>query len=244
VTPIERQTFEAWAELETYRGRIDGANQTIQDALYLYQKPYVAFSGGKDSLIMLHMILQQVPDILVWHWDYGPNYMPRNLEQEIIDICFGLGVKHLRIDSSPKYFLGRSETNVFFPALFGKVQPRLVEEGYHLVFVGLRAEESRKRAAKTIGNLTHRAPMRESYPIKDLIARDVWAYIVENDLPYCSHYDRYGELLGIENVRMATFFDPEFYKYGANHIDGVLMPHFKNPEHKYAHRPESPEDFG
>lgn len=228
VTPIERQTFEMWAETAGYRDRIDSATETIQEALYIHHGPYVAFSGGKDSLVMLHMILQQNPNILVWHWDYGPHYMPRDLEQETINLCYALGVKHLQIDTSPQYAQGRSEKNVLFPAIFGKVQPKLVEDGYHLAFIGLRSEESHKRAAKTSARLRHNGVLWECYPLRDLTARDVWAYIIENDLPYCSHYDRYGKLLGIENVRMATFFDPEFYKFGSNNIDGVLMPHFKH----------------
>lgn len=227
MTPTELQTFEAWAEVDGYQNRIESAIQTIEDVLELYHKPYVAFSGGKDSLAMLHMVLSIAPDTLVWHWDYGPHYMPRDLEQEIIDACFKLGVKHLRIDSSPRYRWGRSEKNVLFPALFGRIQPQLIEEGYHLAFIGLRAEESSRRANKTVGRLKHNKQMRECYPLRDLTTYDIWAYIVEHDLPYCSHYDRYGKLLGIENVRMATFFDPEFYKFGSNNIDGVLMPEFK-----------------
>ena len=69
--------------------------------------------------------------------------------------------------------------------------------------------------------------MLECYPLANLTARDIWAYIVSNNLPYCSHYDRYGALLGIEQVRMSTFFDPEFDMLGASNIDGLLMPEFK-----------------
>lgn len=228
VTPVERQTFEVWAETDGYEERMESASETIRGAFDLYHKPYVALSGGKDSLVMLHMILRHDPDVLVWHWDYGPHYMPRDLEQEVIDACFKLGVKHLRIDSSPRYRWGRSEKNVLFPALFGRVQPQLIEDGHRLAFVGLRAEESNKRACKTMGRMKNNGRMWECYPLRDLTTYDVWAYIVENDLPYCSHYDRYGKLLGIENVRMATFYDPEFYRFGSNNIDGVLMPAFKH----------------
>lgn len=66
--------------------------------------------------------------------------------------------------------------------------------------------------------------------LSDLVvkARDIWAYIVTNNLPYCSHYDRYGALLGIEQVRMSTFFDPEFDKFGAGNLDGILMTKFNS----------------
>jgi hypothetical protein len=49
-----------------------------------------------------------------------------------------------------------------------------------------------------------------------------------NNVPYHSHYDRYGPLLGYDKARFATFYDSEMDRFGAGNVDGVLMPHFKH----------------
>jgi 3'-phosphoadenosine 5'-phosphosulfate sulfotransferase (PAPS reductase)/FAD synthetase len=227
VTPIERETFLLHSELDDYQSRIAAAKSILVESIGRSSKPYIAYSGGKDSLAMLHMALQASPKILVWHWDYGPYYIPRYIEAEIIRNAKAVGAKNITIDTSPKYNQGRCGQNVLFPALFGKVQPRMFKDGYDMVMVGLRAEESRRRKAKTTGGFKA-GKINECYPVYQLTARDIWAYIVSHNLPYCGHYDRYGGLLGIEKVRMATFFDPEFDKLGASNLDGVMMPEFKH----------------
>ena len=56
----------------------------------------------------------------------------------------------------------------------------------------------------------------------------MWAYIVSHNLKYCSHYDLYAPVIGWDQTRFATFFDPEFEHIGASNVDGVLLPEFKN----------------
>jgi 3'-phosphoadenosine 5'-phosphosulfate sulfotransferase (PAPS reductase)/FAD synthetase len=70
--------------------------------------------------------------------------------------------------------------------------------------------------------------MTELYPLRDWSAKDVWAYILSQGLPYLSTYDLYGPVVGWEKVRMVTFFDPEFDHLGNRNLDGVLMWKFKN----------------
>lgn len=228
MTPIERATFLLHAELEDYRARIQAARHFITEALERAEKPYISYSGGKDSLVMLHMALQAFPEVLVWHWDYGSHYMPRELEAEILKNAHETGARNIHVDTSKKYDAGRSPKNILFPALFGYIQPRMISDGYDMVCIGLRAEESKRRKAKTASGYRE-GKLRECYPVYQLTTSDIWAYIVTNNLPYCSHYDRYGALLGIEQVRMSTFFDPEFDKFGAGNLDGILMTKFKHP---------------
>ncbi len=227
MTPIERATFLLHADLEDYQARTQATRHFITETFERAEKPHIAYSGGKDSLVMLHMALQVKPDILVWHWDYGPYYMPREIETEIMENAKAIGAKNILVDTSKKYNAGRSPNNILFPALFGHIRPRMMADGYDLACIGLRAEESQRRKRKTTGGYRNKK-LRECYPVYQLTSRDIWAYIVSHNLPYCSHYDRYGALLGIENVRMSTFFDPEFDKLGASNIDGLLMSEFKH----------------
>jgi 3'-phosphoadenosine 5'-phosphosulfate sulfotransferase (PAPS reductase)/FAD synthetase len=233
MTPVERQTFQLHAETDEYCVRIEAAEKIIAEALARANQPYVAFSGGKDSTVMLHMVIEKCPEILVWHWDYGKYYIPRDMEIEIQTNAAAIGARNIRVNTSKKYDRAkRSPKNVLFPTFFGSIQPIMAEQGIDLAFVGLRAQESGKRRLKTSEPVRWNKVMWECYPLQSLTARDVWAYIITNDLPYCSHYDRYGALLGIENTRMSTFFDPEFDKLGASNVDGLLMSQFKHPQSK------------
>ena len=101
-------------------------------------------------------------------------------------------------------------------------------DGYNLQFIGLREEESLKRRRKINSKPFRCDRIIECYPLHRLSWKDVWAYIISNDLPYLKIYDVYAKLLGYDKVRFATFFDPEFDKLGASNIDGVIIPEFKH----------------
>lgn len=223
---VERETFMLWSRTDGYRERIAAAQELLRELMDEF-RCYVAYSGGKDSTVLLHMALQVDPEISVWHWDYGPYYMPRELEREVLVIAKKLGAKNIVVHTSSEYRDGRKSENVFFRNLFSWVADEMSKR-FDCCLLGLRAEESVKRRLKTSKQICCSKKPIEAYPIHGLTARDIWAYIVSHNLPYCSHYDRYGELLGIENVRFATFFDPEFDKFGTSNIDGVLMSWFKN----------------
>lgn len=224
-----RETYRLWADQPEYKSRIKTACGLIRDTIS-HHKAYVAYSGGKDSLVMTHLALQEDPDILVWHWDYGPAYMPRAIEHEVRDIAMAIGVKNYKVDTTPLYQkLGRTAKGVLGRVLYGRVIPEMVNAGYSASFVGLRSEESLKRKQRTQSAYEKTAPgMTTVFPIRGLTVRDVWAYIASNDLPYCSHYDRYGALEGWESVRFCTYFDPEFAWMGRANVDGVIQPEFRN----------------
>lgn len=91
------------------------------------------------------------------------------------------------------------------------------------MFIGLRGEESVKRRLKTKSKIWFENKTLNCAPIADWSWRDVWAYIFAHDLPYASVYDLYAPVVGIQNLRLTTFFDPEFDKFGSPNLDGILM---------------------
>lgn len=227
----DREMFLLWSRTEEYQKRIADAKKLLED-LIAEHRCYVAYSGGKDSTVLLHMSLQIDPDISVWHWDYGMYYMPREMEHEILENARKIGARNIIVHTALEYSQGRKPQLVFFRHLFSWVF-REMSKTYDCCMLGLRAGEScrRRLITRTYTRQNRSRPqMIVAYPIRDLTTRDVWAYIVSNNLPYCSHYDRYGELLGIENVRMSTFFDPEMDRFGNSNIDNILMTEFKNRE--------------
>lgn len=217
-----------WAESEEHREQVERTEDIIANALAKHNKPYVAYSGGKDSTCMLHLVLQQKPDIMVLHWGYGPYYIPRWLEAEFIKNARRIGARNIRVETSPEYLrLKRKAVNVLGREYMGKLIPRLAAEGYDLVFVGLRKEESLKRRRR-ITNRRSITEIEECWPLADWTWKDVWAYIFGHNLPYAGVYDLYAPVVGWDRARLTTFFDPEFDKLGASNLDGVLMWKFRH----------------
>ena len=81
-----QKTFMAHSLSSSFCEKVSQTEKVIKEALQVFKKPYIAFSGGKDSLCVLHLLLKQNPCIMVFHWDYG-RYMPRFLEEEIKEMA-------------------------------------------------------------------------------------------------------------------------------------------------------------
>lgn len=225
---ITREMFLFHSETDEYKHAMRHVDEVINNALSLYNKPILSFSGGKDSLVMMHRILKHDKTVMVFHWDYGKYYIPSEIEKDVIDIMINMRANYI-IESSTLYENAkRTPSNIFYRVFFGHVRKRLKFEKYDLQFIGLREEESLKRKRKIDSKPFRGDFIDECYPLHKLTWKDVWAYIVSNNLPYLKIYDDYANLLGYDKARFVTFFDPEFDKLGASNIDGVIMPEFKH----------------
>ena len=223
-----RETFRLWSRTEQHARALHDARVIIERALESAQKPYIAYSGGKDSTVMTHLVLQYAPDTMVLHWDYGRAFVPEPIQREILRNARLIGVWNLRIETSPLYAkLGRRAQNVLGRHLIGRLLPQLAREGYDLAFVGLRKQESPKRTRRLRANKPL-SIIPEYHPLANWDWRDVWAYIVTHNLPYLSLYDQRAELVGYNLVRFTTLFDPEFEHLGAPTIDNFLHWRHRN----------------
>ncbi len=221
---IWAETFIFWSETSEYRKRVREAKDIIDQALKRYANPYVAYSGGKDSLCLLHLVLQEQNDIDVWHWDYGDALIPRSIEREIIKNARQIGAENIVIRKRGNNKHARENYKFGYHHFFVSLNKLKKERGWNLGFIGIRKEESLRRKRE----YSHFFDKHNCYPILNFSWKDVWAYIVSNNLPYPSIYDRYAEVLGYDKVRLVTFFDSEFEYLGAPYIDGVLLPEFRN----------------
>lgn len=219
-----KETFLLWSKMEEFLRKKAEAENIISEALQFFKKPYVAFSGGKDSTCVLSLVLKQKSDVMVFHWDYG-RYVPRWVEWNVRKNAKRIGTKNLRTASSKRYQY--TESPVWYKVFFGAIVPALIKEGFDSVFVGLRKEESskRKRRVKEQQSLTQ---IKEFFPVGNWSWMDVWAYILSEHLPYPTVYDMYAKVEGWDKVRFSTFFDPEMDKFGCSNVDGVLLWKFKN----------------
>ena len=222
--PEWREYFLLWSQTDEFQRKFEEAKSIIKQALSEFKKPYIAYSGGKDSTALMHMLLQHNDRITVVHWDYGPYYIPRPLEKEILTIARKCGAKNLIVLSSSLYEkLGRKAQGVLGRHFIGVEVPRLIREGYDAAFLGLRAEEGVKRRLRTEKLREYDKGITNIFPIASWTWRDVWAYIVANSVPYLSYYDKYAPLLGYDKTRFVTLFDSEFDRFGTENVDKFIM---------------------
>jgi phosphoadenosine phosphosulfate reductase len=216
-----RRTFVAWATQPTYRHLVAQTRTLIAREVAAARQPFVSFSGGKDSTVLTHLVLRVAPTVTVLHWDFGRAFVPRPLHEQIVQNARALGARRLRIETSPAYeHLGRRARNVLGRHLIGWLLPRMAQQGYDLSFVGLRAEESGKRRRRLRAGAALSA-IREVWPLMDWRWLDIWAYIVEHNLPYLALYDDAAAIVGYATARFTTLHDPEF-AHLAGATDGVL----------------------
>lgn len=189
------------------------AREVVQLAVTMCRKPAVSFSGGKASLVALHLALQEDPEILVLHNDTGVE-MPGTHEylMKLKDL-WGLNL-HIAKPSTTFWQIVQDHG---WPELRGSGdnelankrgrQPRcclllkekpfktwLRDNGIDGNITGLQCGESRVRFLYFIerGNVSFVKTRHYLglHPVALWTDQDLWHYIHQHKLPYHPAYDR------------------------------------------------------
>jgi len=183
--------------IERVRG--EPTKQVIRDFLARCRRPYLAWSGGKDSTLMLWFARQIRPDIEVIYLDAdsclpdGWEYMQRLVAEW--DINFRVVRTRPILDVLAEYGLDdpRIEERTMRATVYDPVR-QLVAEGYDGGLIGIRAEESRGRrlGGAHYGSLfwARQYGMWEGWPMLWWRQADVWVYIDHHRIPYHPAYDK------------------------------------------------------
>lgn len=187
------------ARLGAYRRLVARSEAHVRDALATIDRPYVSFSGGKDSLVVLDLVRRQHPDITaIWiddelEYPEQPEYIPALCATVDVQLYVKTGTQlhagwfrswsdePFWRDPLPGTLVTRESIRTLAPAL-----------GFDGVLLGLRADEARHRRIREarwgplhrIADGTWRAN-----PLRGWTTADVWAYIAERGLPYNPVYD-------------------------------------------------------
>lgn len=176
----------------------------IKRALSTSRLPYIAFSGGKDSLAVTHLVHLVDPNVeLLWSDDEleypeSVEYMRRVqvVGGDLFTVTLGWA-RHAG------WFDPWRDQPYFREPLPGSLNIEMdvdlyqAEQGYDLTFLGLRRFESGRRndprtgwLIKTGGTYKSTKGVRNKCnPIHDWTADDVWALISGQGLPYNRAYD-------------------------------------------------------
>lgn len=192
-----------YANLPVHQRRINKAREYVSRCLSVCKKPAVSISGGKDSSVLLGLVMEQKPDAVVTFYDSGAE-LPETFETiERLEKRFGFETIIIEPEWNMIRLIEHAKTlpegEVLAP---GEFKRQLIENpskylckelGIDLFFVGLRKEESTMRL---FGLSQMREPVyfnrklgyHIGYPIKDLKGDDVFAYAAVNGIPMHPFY--------------------------------------------------------
>lgn len=178
----ERLMFLAWSKRPQFNEKVNQSLNVIEQALAI-APAYVACSWGKDSISMLHLVQQLKPEIPVISFGHP--------ERELISNYADVEQRYCHAYSPSLTTLIMQGDHV--P---DKLRRTELWKTYPLAFVGLRKEESDKRSISISKyGLIHqftsglRRGTWRCCPLGWWGWKDVWAYIVANNLPYLDAYD-------------------------------------------------------
>lgn len=181
--------------------KVKKAQADIAEALGHMQRPYVAWSTGKDSTVTLHLVLEQCPTAVAVYYDADCAFpeteeMLRTLP-DLWDFkllrypCVPFLETVARHSHRSANDLGKAlmKTTVYDP-----IRAVIAKNSFDGCFLGLRANEAAGRAKLLYSRkklfFNQRDAVWQCLPVGWWSAEDVWNYIVDRDLPYNRVYDK------------------------------------------------------
>jgi 3'-phosphoadenosine 5'-phosphosulfate sulfotransferase (PAPS reductase)/FAD synthetase len=234
VNDLERRKFELHAETDDYQERIEQAKDWIHYVFRVCENPCLNYSGGKDSLVLLHLTAAACgyDDVDIYHFDNGLLRVPGSddfVRKSVDQIGGNLYVRTSEAANSEEMVL---EEGHGYNGFWGNYFQLAHERDWDVRLLGIRAAESRSRRDRFDSSgdqppINWHEDHTAAAPIHHFTTRDVWAYIVENGLEYHEIYDKQGALYGDMEAcgnRLVTLYDAEFDSLGAREISQFLYP--------------------
>lgn len=232
--PLERRKFELHANTDGYQRRVQQSRDWIHDVLDRFESPCLNYSGGKDSLVLLHLTASACgyDGVEIYHFDNGLLRVPGSDEfvRESVERIGGkLFIRTSEAANSKEMVV---EEGHGYNGFWGQYWSLAHERDWDGRILGIRGQESRNRRDR-FDSSGERPPINwhedhpAAAPIHHFQTRDVWAYIVKHGLDYHDIYDKQANLYGdMEHRanRLVTLYDAEFDSLGAREISQFIYP--------------------
>ncbi|MDH5694699.1 MAG: phosphoadenosine phosphosulfate reductase family protein [Gammaproteobacteria bacterium] len=187
--------------------KINSARDLVEKVLAKHEKPVVACSFGKNSMVVLHMVWQFKPDVHVLFNDTLMEYPDTYKFKREVTQKWQLNI----IETKPNKTFWWIVENYGFPLFSRKghadpsknccrylkeypIDRVLRKHKFDLYFTGLSRHESRLRefSAKKYGNYFYskRSKHWKCHPIQDWTNEDIWKYHKIYDIPHNTLYDK------------------------------------------------------
>lgn len=217
-----------YAQLNCFKHRVERTKEKIREAFATGAKWSVSFSGGKDSLCVLHLVRSIDKDIPAVFIDSGTEY-PETLE--FVKSCPNVIIEkptmtllemyetcgdYQGLDKKPElYFTSKQIVETINQEPIRHVNEQC---GFTGNFTGIRKQESNDRLwlAKTKKGLWQQKDGTwRCEPVINWTHQDVWSFIASNGLPYNAVYDRLADL-GVprEEWRVAPYAGSTKIRWG------------------------------
>lgn len=183
--------------------KVDRALKVISEASDIGRLG-VAFSGGKDSTVLLDLVHRVVPNAAVAHYDSGAEYQ---FTYEMIEASKAITIKPkhdlIWMCKYGGYWWHENPVDYdtdfdFDEILVHEPARRFVKEHkLNVVAIGLRGQESygRRMNARAKGELYQlKSGLFHLCPLAHWTDSDIWAYIAGRKLQYNRVYDKFAEL--------------------------------------------------
>lgn len=199
MTPMERLGALSHARTGGFWRRLESARETVTRWLCEAGRPYVAFSGGKDSTVLLHLVRSIAPETPAM-WSDDEYNLPETMD--LLNATPDLHRIAARVEHAA-WFTSWADGPESVPDgtewQEGGDGARAWEarHGYDGAAVGIRADENsyRQMNLKTHGILFRdRRRVWQCRPLAWWSVMDIWAYIAAFDVPYNRAYDRLSEI--------------------------------------------------
>jgi 3'-phosphoadenosine 5'-phosphosulfate sulfotransferase (PAPS reductase)/FAD synthetase len=182
--PIPKEMLWQWAQLPQFKRKVENAKEVIAEALAIANNPCVAVSWGKDSIAMMDLVRSVRPDIFC----YCIGDSLEDMQDNYSEVRAKYKARHPLFNYQTLFYTEEDEGGFF------KVVKKIGED-FDLTFLGCRAQESkgRRMAIKKFGiTHTYKSGKHRCFPLAWWDSKDVWGYLVSQDLPYLHSYDAFG----------------------------------------------------
>lgn len=195
-----------------FRSKLESALSIAGRALTSCERPYIAFSGGKDSVALAGIVHALRPEVeLAWSDDELEYPEAVAFMDQLRTIAGPQLTITLGWAEHAGWFRSWTQTPAWRDPLPGAVRIEMgsddwqASRGYDLTFTGLRMAENRRRRdwLASVGPVyrVRAGTGRRCCPLWDWTADDVWALISGWGLAYCPVYDRLDEIGVPRNVQ-------------------------------------------